>query len=705
MIKAKRPLLILNIITIAIVLFGCVAFSIHQLNKFNQQTDAPFLAVINNNLGVKTKVMSLQIAFQQFKAEKTPAALTKLKTKFKIMKGSINNDLKSDVTYNFHEEYGDVNKLSQFQQSFEKLAQVLPSSPDDEENTQQFERHLSKAYKLWNRYSRKIIHAAQSRSLEIHKQWNESLTTQIALMLIIGLTSLIVLIVISRQLFVQRRMSQELQIQAAELTVSRRMAEESTKAKSRFLSNMSHEIRTPLNGIIGLTNLARDKVTNPDIQDYLDKVILSSDALLHVINDILDVSKIESGKLELEITDVKVSDLFDRISATLDANARNKGLALQLFIDKDVPTSFKGDPTRLQQVLNNLISNAIKFTEEGYVQLTVHFDKDTGELSIRVKDTGIGIEPKNLHKLFKEFSQADTSTTRKFGGSGLGLTIAKSLTELMKGKITVESEINNGTTFTVALPIEASDETLLPRHIVVPSVHLITLDKNNQPTLEEALIQSGLEITTKQNAENLVIMLPPTVNELIISSLSKHLSEAGKATYLIGYPDQFEACKTSTSNKLTFINAPFNTSKIANSIAQVEESKEETIDPMSSADFSGRSVLLVEDNHINQLIAQEMLELVGLSITHAENGKIATQKANEREFDLILMDIQMPEMDGIEATKCIRKASKNTTTPIVALTANVMNEDIVNYEEAGMNDHLSKPFKPEELVEKLNAYL
>lgn len=705
MIKAKRPFLLLNIIAIAVVLLGCVTFSILQLNKLNQQTDAPFLAIINNNLGVKAKVMSLQISFQQFKAEQTTAELVKLKTRLKIIKGSINNDLKSDATFKFHLEYGDINKLSQFQQAFEKLAQVLPSSPDDIENTEQFEHHLNKAYKLWNRYSRKIIHAAQSRSLEIHQQWNESLTIQIILMLIIGLTSLIVLIVISRQLLIQRRMSQELQIQAAELTVSRRMAEESTKAKSRFLSNMSHEIRTPLNGIIGLTNLARDKVTNPDLQDYLDKVILSSDALLHVINDILDVSKIESGKLELEITDVRVSDLLDRISATLDANARNKGLALQLFIDKDVPRSFKGDPTRLQQVLNNLISNAIKFTEEGYVQLIMGFDKDTGELSIRVKDTGIGIEPKNLHKLFKEFSQADTSTTRKFGGSGLGLTIAKSLTELMKGKITVESEINNGTTFTVTLPIEASDETLLPRHVVVPSVHLITLDQNNQPTLEEALIQSGLEITTKQNAENLVIMLPPTVNELIISSLSKHLSEAGKATYLIGYPDQFEACETSTRNKLSFITAPFNTSKIANSIAQVKESEEETIDPMSSVNFSGRSVLLVEDNHINQLIAQEMLELVGLTVTLAENGKIATQKANECEFDLILMDIQMPEMDGIEATRCIRRQSKNTTTPIVALTANVMNEDIINYEEAGMNGHLSKPFKPEELVEKLNTYL
>ncbi|MFC3151531.1 ATP-binding protein [Litoribrevibacter euphylliae] len=711
MIDTKRPFLTINIIVLAAILLGCLFYSVVQLQSLNQLTSRPFLAIINNNLGIKTKLMSLQLTAQHFSDLPTTSNLHRLKMQYKIIRGSINNDLKSDVTGNFHQVHGETGKLIELQEYLDQLGYVLPMSIDDKSNIKQFNTLLAQARRLWNQYSQQVIHSAQKQSKDMHDSWNHSLKIQIYLLAIIGGISLTGLIIISRQLSVQRRMSQTLKEQTIALIDARNAAEESTRAKSRFLSNMSHEIRTPLNGIIGLTNLARQKAIKPEVINYLDKVILSSDTLLHVINDILDVSKIESGKLELEITQVDIADVLERISATMSANARNKALNVYFLVEPEVPAYFQGDPARLQQIITNLVSNAIKFTHEGFIQLKVSFHQASQQLNITITDTGVGIDEKAMDKLFTEFNQGDLSTTRKYGGTGLGLSIVKSLTELMDGTVDVSSSLDVGTCFTIKLPIEASASRVLDikcsnLDLTTKAVHIIDMSKTANQEAQATLQRTGITFETLNTAQQLLIEFPPLHSkedlDYIVMLLEQH---PDKTAYVLGYPDQLLELSAITPLSFYGIESPFNSIRITECIATETSHHSEASAHIEKQDFNGKHVLLVEDSPINQMIAQEMLDLFGLRVTTADNGEIAADKAEIDHFDLILMDIQMPEMDGVEATKLIRTKGMNQRTPIVALTANVMSEDVKLYKEVGMDSHLPKPFKPDELISTLEMYL
>ena len=535
-----------------------------------------------------------------------------------------------------------------------------------------------------------------------------------------------------------------------ELILAKEEALEANQYKSEFLANMSHEIRTPMNAILGLTHLTLQTRLSRKQKDYLDKIQSSAQSLLGIINDILDFSKIEAGKLEIETVEFQLDDVLENVGNLVALKAEQKGLEVSFMTSRDVPLSLLGDPFRLGQVLTNLTDNAVKFTEKGEIVVKTEIisesaiqNPDIVSLQFSVQDTGIGLSKQQIEGLFKSFSQANGSTTRKYGGTGLGLTICKRLVEMMNGDITVDSEPGAGSTFTfTAQFIRQSTEK--ERRLISPvdlrGIRVLVVDDNStaRRVLADMLesfsfmveqVASGnkaikkVEEAADSDPYDLVIMdwKMPLMDGLEASKIIKQsrcLTQIPAILLMTGYQNETAFNKTDRTFIDACITKPINQSVLFDTImgifGQVITSKSDsplkTIQETRTAEpIDGAKILLVEDNEINRQVAKELMENAGLQVVTAVNGKEAVEVVmklkDASSFDAVLMDIQMPEMDGYEATKTIRRDSRFDALPIIAMTAHAMKGEREKCLEAGMNDHLTKPIDPELFFATLSEWI
>lgn len=528
--------------------------------------------------------------------------------------------------------------------------------------------------------------------------------------------------------------------QALALNHSSQKAFAAAEAKSQFLANMSHEIRTPLNGIIGLADLCLRTPLDSVQKGYIEKLLFSGKSLLTIINDILDFSKIESKKLDIVPVDFEVESLLANVKTMVAKQASEKGLELIFVVEEGVPAILHGDNIRIGQVLLNLVSNATKFTETGHV--IIRLQKVSEPLSqtenpasnaecyrFSVEDTGIGLSEQQRLKLFSRFTQADSSTTRKFGGTGLGLSISKLLTELMHGEIGVESELGKGSCFHFCLPLIKAKGREFKSQLTFPSPRL---KGKSLLILEDHPVT--MEITTKM-AQQMGLLVTPatTVKDAAKAANEQHFDYALVDWHLpnqngglllkkwqhtgvhptniiifTAFDSDVFRSELGSLSEYKVINKPILMHQLHDAfIAEAGSGDEESeqIDETAIADnASTLKILLVEDNEINQVVAGEMLSNMQLDVDIADNGLVALKKVAANEYDLILMDIQMPEMDGMQATQKLRDTYSADQLPIIALTANVMKDETEKYLAIGMNDHLGKPFERDALSAIVRKY-
>ena len=516
-----------------------------------------------------------------------------------------------------------------------------------------------------------------------------------------------------------------------QLIYAKEAAEAATDAKSDFLANMSHEIRTPMNAVIGLNNLLKNTDLSLKQSDYVDKIQRSASKLMNIINDILDFSKIESGKMDIENIEFNIEEVIkDQISIN-SLNAYQKDIEIIFDKDLNVPYILKGDPHRLGQIIGNLINNAIKFTKEGHVVIGIELiEKHEGNVKLRfsISDTGIGMNKSQISKIFMPFSQADTSTTRKYGGTGLGLVITKELVDMLGGEIRVSSIESNGSSFEFDLPFDIVKDNN-KYFDLVGNIKVLVIEKNilTRKVIGKYLEQFGYKYMLASSGKHAVELLKErSFDVVLISNSTTVMSRAiwnkirelhidDNSTRIVFMQSGNHRSKLINKDDAAYgvLVKPVFPSSLYNILCDNLDSVsiirhtdiEHTEHTIEIQKFTESSILVVEDNEINRLVVKDILKNTGFNVEEAENGREAIKKIHANKYDLVLMDIQMPILDGYESTKLIRQEFSKEQLPIIALTADAVVETRNKVFDIGMNDYLSKPIDINKLYEKLIKWL